>query len=119
MTTTYSHKEIAGSLRLGTWTVRIIQNMVQQLLEEVATARTERDQANTSRNEHASMLRGGHAKNMELLNAIRRKRDDAREDSDKFRKALELVLAKADNDKCNAMDSFITCVNLAAQALGR
>lgn len=35
----------------------------------------------------------------------------------RLRKALTLVLAEADNDKCNEMDSLITCVNLAEEAL--
>lgn len=36
----------------------------------------------------------------------------------RLRGVLSLVLAEADNDKCNEMDSLITCVNLAEEALG-
>ena len=41
------------------------------------------------------------------------------DENDRFRRALEEVLAEADNNKCNEMDSLITCVNTAAHALDK
>ena len=81
MSVTYSHEAIREHMHLGTWTVRTIHFMVKQLLREVKSARDSND-------ELVGMLRGGPAKNMELLNAIRKERDDARGEIARLRMVL-------------------------------